>query len=105
MKKTFPLRLPGKADARVLDSVRHDVRKYVTRERRKKLPEGHDLWSFDCKVGANADSAETKELADMSAAIGAIAAAGAESVYVEIIARPDHRIPPPAGSAPEPTGT
>ena len=101
MKKTFPLHAPGKADARVLDAIKHDVRKYVKRERGKLLPEGFAIWRFDCKVGVDGTTAETKDLKEISQAIDVIAQAGGTSVYVEVIAVPDHHVPvaiPPPGT-------
>jgi hypothetical protein len=82
----------------------------VKRERSKPVPADFDLWEFACKVGADAPSAETKDLREVGAAIDAIAAAGATSVYVEVQAHPGkraivHRVtlsekaPPPTDSA------
>lgn len=93
MKKTFPLQQPGKADARVLDAIKHDVRKYVKRERRKTPPDGFDQWEFACRVGADAASAQSTPLDDISSAIDTAAAAGGSGVYVEIIAKPATRTP------------
>ena len=103
MKKTFPLHLAHKADARVLDAIKYDLRKYVKRERRKPLPEGFEIWGFACKVGATAAAAERCELTKISSALDIVAAAGGAEVYVEIIAVPAMRstlastsaIPPP----------
>lgn len=98
MKKIFPLKLPGKADPRVLDAVKHDVRKYVQRERRKALPEGFDRWNFRCKVGPDRDQAADCELDRLAPALDTIANAGSAEAYVEILAEPGHRVQPP-GSA------
>ena len=89
MKKIFPLHVSGKADARVLDAIKHDVRKYVKREINKPLPAGFARWRFDCRVGENSDSAGTTTLKQVPAAIDAVAKAGGGGVYVEIIAAPD----------------
>ena len=93
MKKTFSLHAPGKADARVVESIKHDVRKYVKRERRKTLPEGFDLWEVACRAGASAATAETQPLNEMGTAIDLVVNAGAAEVYLEITAVPAHRIP------------
>ena len=93
MKKTFTLQAPGKADARVVESIKHDVRKYVKRERRKTLPEGFDLWEFTCKVGPTAAATESQQLNEVGAAIDRVVIAGGSSVYLEITAVPAHRIP------------
>lgn len=91
MKKTFPLTAPGKDDARVRDKIRHELNKYVRRERQKKLPEGFTLWSFDCRIGRNAATAEARPLKEIGGAIDTFAEAGASEVYIEIVGRPDAR--------------
>lgn len=106
MKKTFPFHVPGKDDPRVLEAIKHDVRKYVKRERRKTVPEGFDLWQFDCRVGADQAEAVSTQLGSVSTEIDALAKTGAAGVYVEILASPGHRVPglpaDPAAQTPAP---
>jgi hypothetical protein len=94
MKKTFPLQVPGRDRARVLDSIKYDVRKYVQRERNKLLPDGFEIWNFECRVGSEPSAAVVKSLKEISPAIDEVAGTGGTSVYVEIIAVPAHRAPP-----------
>lgn len=49
MKKTFALTNPRIQYARQIEGAKSDVRKYLKREREKKLPDGVDFWDFDCK--------------------------------------------------------
>ena len=93
MKKTFPLEVPSKKTARVLDSIKHEVNKYVKRERNKKLPEGMDFWDFDCRVGVNAESAVAAHIKTMSKAIDTAAEENPESIYLEIVAKAVKRNP------------
>lgn len=86
MKKTFKLHVEGKNNDRVLEAIKHDVRKYVKRERRKTLPKGVDYWAFDCKFGATEDLAEVVRLSDLTKKMDEVAAAGGDSFYVEILA-------------------
>ena len=95
MKKTFPLQQPGKDSARVLESIKNEVRKYVRREQGKKPPEGFNRWQFSCKVGPAAEAAAPKLLSEVVDSIDATARSGEPQVYVEIIAAPIHR--PKAG--------
>ncbi len=95
MKKTFPLTAPGKDDARVRDKIRHELNKYVRRERMKKLPEGFTLWAFDCRIGPNAATAEPRPLKEIGRTIDTLAAEGATEVYIEILARADIRTTAP----------
>lgn len=93
MKKLFPLQEPGKERPRVVDAVKHEVRKYVKREHRKALPEGFDMWTFACKVGTSAATAAECALGDISAKIDQVESGGADAVYIEIIATPTQRPP------------
>ncbi len=91
MKKTFPLQAPGKADARVLDAIKHEVRKYVRREHRKPLPEGFNRLEFDCRVGTSSADAASVALNDVSSALDAVAGTGGAVAYIEITSRPAQR--------------
>ena len=86
MKKTFQLHVEGKHPDRVLDAIKHEIRKYLKRERRRDLPTGVDYWDFDCKFGLSADVAETVHVANLIACIDAAVQAQATSFYVEILA-------------------
>lgn len=105
MKKTFPLKRPDVADARVVDAVKFELRKYLKRERRKKFPEGFDQWNFACKIGPEQATAETKAVEEIFPALDALALSGSPQVYVEILAAAGKRFPntdkeaPPESSA------
>jgi hypothetical protein len=87
MKKVFSLKHPKNPPARLMDKVRFDVKKYIKRERNKKLPEGIDYWDFDCKYGATAELAETIELKAINSNLDKALAENLESFYLEIMAR------------------
>lgn len=88
MRKTFALRPEGKHPDRVLEAVKHDIRKYIRRERRRDLPEGADFWDFDCRFGADKDSAVVIAPAQLTAQLDALAQTGAGQCYVELLAKP-----------------
>jgi len=96
VKKTFPLKAPGRDDARVRDKIRHEINRDVRRQRRRPLPEGFLLWEFDCRMGTSADTAEPRPLKELGSGIDVLAEAGAEQVYLEIVARPAIRNTQPA---------
>lgn len=96
MKKTFPLTPEGKNRDRVLDAVKHEIRKYVRRERRRALPEGVDFWDFDCKFGLTPEAAEVTHLATLIGLLDTAAKDGATQAYVEILAKHGHRQARPA---------
>ena len=92
MKKNYPLHADGKHPDRVLEAVKHDIRKYFKRERGRALPKGVDFWDFDCKVGLSADSAEVVRVGAVIEAVDAVAKTGATSVYVEILSKHGMRV-------------
>lgn len=97
MKKTFPLTGPELKPERALDAIKHELRKYLKREKRKALPEGADFWDFDCKVGKGDAVPEVKHPQDVEGAVAEACTEGCASVYVEIIAKPGHRTKKAAG--------
>jgi Family of unknown function (DUF6172) len=99
MRKTFKLHIEGKNRDRVLDAVKHEIRKYLKRERRRELPEGVDFWDFDCRFGLTQDAAEVVHLATLTGRIDTAAAEGAEQFYVEILAKHGHRQARPGRTA------
>ena len=96
MKKTFNLAPEGKNRDRVLDAVKHEIRKYIKRERRRELPEGVDYWDFDCKFGATPEAAEVVHLSAITGLIDGVAKDEGPQFYVEILAKHGHRKARPA---------
>lgn len=95
MKKTFQLTHTKIKRDRLIEAVRHEVKKYIKRERNKKLPEGVDFWDFDCKFGNNIEEAKEIHLAEISKCIDKAEEQQLELFYLEIIAKPGHRMKKP----------
>ena len=95
MRKTYPLQVAGRHPDRVLDAIKHDVRKYLKRERRRPLPEGVDFWDFQCQCGLSADTAQPVHLSAVISSIDTAAKEQATQVYVEIITTHGKRTPRP----------
>lgn len=96
MKKTFQLNIEGKNRDRVLDAVKHDIRKYVKRQRRVPLPEGVDYWDFDCRFGTSEDTAAVVHFATIMGLVDTVAREGGDSFYLELLAREGRRSARPA---------
>jgi hypothetical protein len=96
VRKTFHLKLEGKHPDRVLDAIKHEIRQYLRRERRKTLPDGADYWDFDCRFGASPQQAEPVHVAQLTALIDGVAQQGAESFYLELLAKVGRRAAHPA---------
>ena len=93
MKKTFPLEVSGKKRPRVVEAIKHELRKYVKRERRKALPEGMDYWDFDCRIGPSQEAAENVHIKTINPTIDRVSESQTNSMYVEILARAAKRAP------------
>jgi hypothetical protein len=91
MKKIFPIYDPKNTPERVIEAIKSELRKYVKRERKKKLPEGVDFWDFDCKVGETADKALPLHVAEINQALDHALTDDWQAVYFEIIAKPGIR--------------
>lgn len=91
MKKTFALHVEGLHPDRRLDAIKHEIRKYLRRERGKPLPEGSDFWDFDCRFAVPPNAPEPVALGELMARVDAAAAAQAGQFYLEILARAAQR--------------
>lgn len=91
-EKNFSLQIEGKNPDRVLEAVKHEIRKYFKRERNRVLPKGVDFWDFDCKVGLTAETAEAVKVSAVIESLDALAKEGAASVYVEILSKHGVRV-------------
>lgn len=91
MKKTFIVKHEKIKTPRLFEGFKHEVNKYIKRERGKALPEGADYWGFDCRFGADEASSEVIHLSEISKSISQAEADGLESFYLEILAKPCQR--------------
>jgi hypothetical protein len=88
MKKTVKLTHPKIKLDRLVDAAKHDIKKYLKRERNKPLPEGAIFWDFDCKFGNTEAEAVSVHLSELGKHIEEVAKQHAESCYIEIVAKP-----------------
>ena len=95
MKKTFKITDPKIKRDRLIEAVRHEIKKYIKRERNKSLPEGVDFWDFDCKFGPTVESAKDIHLAEITKCIDQAQEQQLDSFYLEILAKPGHRTKKP----------
>jgi hypothetical protein len=91
MKKTFNLTHPKIKVPRLVDAIKHKVKKYIKRERQKTLPENVDFWDFDCRFGVDETTSEVIHLSEINKYISQAESKQLESFYLEILAKPGHR--------------
>ena len=87
MKKTFKLEHPKIKVPRVVDSVKHDIKKYLKKERKNTLPAGAKYWGFDCKLGASEETAVEVQLPSLTKSIDGLVEKNSMTIYVEITAK------------------
>ncbi|MDH5425756.1 MAG: DUF6172 family protein [Gammaproteobacteria bacterium] len=96
MKKTFKLSHDRIKPERLVEAIKHEVKKYIKRERKRKLPAGVDFLDFDCRFGAEEISSDVIHLSEINKSIDWAVSKELDSFYLEIIAKPGHRTPKPA---------
>ncbi|MDF1880088.1 hypothetical protein JHD50_02025 [Sulfurimonas sp. MAG313] len=94
MKKVFELIEKNKKPERTLDSIKNEIRKYLKRERKKKLPEDAIFWDFECKFGKVESSAESLSTNDVIKALDKAREEEWTSCYIEIVSKPSDKKKP-----------
>ena len=101
MRKTFQLQIEGKHPDRLLEAIKHELRKYMKRERSRPLPEGVDYWDFDCQFGPSQEEDTPIGVGGIIAAVDTLAKEGGSQFYVEILVCHGKRQTPPGADSVE----
>lgn len=88
MKKTFKLSHEKITVPRMFEAFKHEVKKYIKRERRRALPDEADFWDFDCRFGNDEASSKVIHLSEINKLISWAESEQLESFYLEIMAKP-----------------
>ncbi|WP_305804205.1 DUF6172 family protein [Stenotrophomonas sp. YIM B06876] len=99
MRKTYQLNIEGKNRDRLVEAAKHDIRKYVKRERGKELPAGADFWDFDSKSGVDEAGAVSVPFAELIRSVDTLVTAGNDQFFVEVLRKPGKRTPKPVPAA------
>lgn len=91
MKKIFDLQADNKKPERVIDSIKNELRKYLKRERKKKLPDDAVFWDFECRFGENSEATESLTTSELIKALDRAHEASWKKCYVEIISKPSSK--------------
>ena len=87
MKKTFKLVHPKIKVDRIVDSIKHDIKKYLKSERENSLPKGTKFWVFDCKLGQSEETATAVPQLELMSSIDEMVVNKAKTIYVEMTAK------------------
>ncbi len=91
MKKTFSFSRPKKKRPRVVEAIKHELKKYIKRERNKTLPKDVDFWDFDCRYGADEASCGVIHVSEISKCISEADAEGLDTFFLEVLVKPGVR--------------
>ena len=91
MKKVYKLKDEKRNPERIVEAIKHEIRKYIKRERRKKLPKGAVYWEFDCRFGESAEDAKTMHSPELFSSLERAREAEWDSCYAELIRRPVYK--------------
>jgi len=99
VKKLFQLTVDGRNRDRLLDASKHEVRKYVARQRRAALPDGVDYWDFACRFGQTEEDAADVHFATLIGLMDEAGKSGADTFFVSILGRAGVRKSKPKDSS------
>lgn len=91
MKKTFKLEDGRRHPDRIIDAIKHEVRKYIKREKNKKLPSDVDYCKFECKIAINDEEPKKIDFLELTKSIDEASTKNASTLYLEIIATNGYR--------------
>lgn len=88
MKKIFQLHNEKIHPDRIIEGIKHELRKYLKRERKKKLPDSETMyWDFDCKFGQSASSADACSFDEIIQFLSTVQEKEWTECYIEIMAK------------------
>jgi len=88
MRKQFKLQDDKRKPERMLEAMKNEIRKYLKRERKKKLSDASTMfWDFDCKYGKSRESSQVVEIKDLIKVLDITLSENWEECYVEILAK------------------
>ena len=88
MKKIFKLKDDKRKPERIIEAIKHEIRKYMKRERKKKLPDDAVYWEFDCRFGQDEQNAKTLNSPELITSLDRAREEGWDLCYVELLVRP-----------------
>ena len=85
MNKTYNLIEEKRDKDRVVEAIKHEVRRYIKREKNKPLPKDVDFWKLECKISKNSDKLASIEFQNLIKTIDILVSEEAEILNIEIL--------------------
>ncbi len=79
----------------MVEAIKYELKKYIKRERNKKLPKEVDFWDFDCRYGTDEASCGVIHISEINKVISKANAEGLDSFFLEILSKPGVRTKKP----------
>jgi hypothetical protein len=86
LKKTFKLQESGKHPDRTMDTIKHQLRKYLKREKKKKFQSTNSFWDFECRFGQDIESSKEVTFNDIIKLLDVAKEEQWKVCYIEIVA-------------------
>ena len=88
MKKVFKIKQDKLNPERAVEAIKHELRKYIKREKKKKLPNKDTMyWDFDCKYGKAEESAKDCTFHEILSELSLVVSVGWDECYIEIMVK------------------
>lgn len=86
MKKIFKLREGDKNPDRIVEKIKHQLRKYLRREKKKKLESLNGFWDFNCRFGIDEENSKKVSFNDIIQLLDKAREDKLMECYIEIVA-------------------
>jgi len=88
VKKIFHIEQEKRNRDRAVEAIKHELRKYIKREKKKKLPNSITMyWDFDCKFGQNSEDAKVSTFDEVIKLLDKANSDNWNECYIEVIAK------------------
>ena len=88
MKKIFHIEQEKRNRDRAVEAIKHELRKYIKREKKKKLPNSDTMyWDFDCKFGQNSEDAKVITFDEVIKSLDVANSDKWSECYIEVMAK------------------
>jgi len=86
LKKTFKLRESEQNSDRILEKIKHQLRKYLRREKKKTIKDLNGFLDFECRFGKDENSSKEVTFNDIIKLLDKAKEDDWNECYIEIIA-------------------
>jgi len=86
LKKIFKLREGDKHPDRIIEKIKHQLRKYLKREKKKKIQVTNSFYDFNCRFGKDKESSKEVSFNEIIQLLDKTREDDWRECYIEIVA-------------------